>query len=258
MGGLTYLMYHEIGRTGAAPARSDGGYLRYVIAEAAFEQQLDTIARAGLHGIPVGTAVEADNQRPSAVVLTFDDGCASDLAVAAPRLAQRDWGATFYVTVEHVDRPGFLTRAQLRELAALGFEIGSHAFQHVYLTALGTVALRAQLVDSRRWLENTIGREVRHLSCPGGRWSPLVAQEAADAGYISVTTSRPVVNPKGADLRRLGRFAVTSATEAPTFGGMLGGRLPLSDRCKERITSLSRSLLGDRRYDALRDRVLGR
>ncbi|MGH7503794.1 MAG: polysaccharide deacetylase family protein [Longimicrobiales bacterium] len=258
MSGLVYLMYHEIAGAGEATARSDGGYLRYVIRSGTFDKQLDAIRAAGLRAIAAGTAVEARNDVHGAVVLTFDDGCASDLLVAAPRLAERGWSATFYVTVEHVGRPAFLTAPQVRALADQGFEVGSHAYSHTYLTRLDAAALRSQMCDSRAWLEDTIGREVRHLSCPGGRWSPAVAAAAGECGFHSVAVSRPVPNGKGADLFRLGRFAVTATMDHRAFGHVLHGRLPLAGRWKEQMTSVSRSLLGDRRYDALRDRVLGR
>jgi peptidoglycan/xylan/chitin deacetylase (PgdA/CDA1 family) len=256
MRGLPYLMYHEIARPGVATARSDPGYMRYVISDSTFEQHLGAIAEAGMSGVSVGDAVAAGNDRTDVVALTFDDGCESDLAVAAPRLADRGWTATFYVTVAHVGRPGFLSRTQLRQLADLGFQVGSHAFTHTYLTSLDAQNLRTELSDSRRWLEDVTGREVRHFSCPGGRWSPLVAECAAACGYASVAVSRPVPNPPGADVFRLGRFAVTTATDARTFRFMMHGQLPFPARCLERATSLSRSFLGDRRYDALRARVL--
>jgi peptidoglycan/xylan/chitin deacetylase (PgdA/CDA1 family) len=256
MSGVAYLMYHEIERPGVDPARDDAGYLRYVISTATFGDQLAFLARSGKRGISTGQAVAADNDLDDAVAITFDDGCASDLAVAAPKLAEHGWTATFYVTVDHVDRPGFLSRGDVRELADRGFEIGSHALTHRYLTGLDAAELDSELLDSRHWLEDVIGRDVRHFSCPGGRWSQQVAERAAESGYESVAVSRPVANTPGSDPFQLGRFAVTTATDARTFQLIMNARLPLAARCLQLATSLSRSVLGDRRYDRLRDRLL--
>lgn len=256
MPGLVYLMYHEISRPGVRTARTDGGYLRYVLTADAFEQQLDSICHAGLGGIAVRDAVAARHDLVGRVVITFDDGCASDLLVAAPLLTDRKWSATFCVTVEHVDRPGYLRRADVRQLAQSGFEVASHGVSHRYLSTLGDAHLRAELQDSRAWLQDVTGLDVRHLSCPGGRWSAAVARLAAECGYDSVSTSRPIRNAPGADPFRLGRFAVTDGTDLVAFSHLLHGRLTPRGRVKDQVTKLARALLGDRRYDAFRDRLL--
>src|SRR5207253_8104186 len=91
------LMYHELERAGRPLARTERGYVRYVLGEAVFGQQLAEIARLGLHVCSVGDALGNANTPAQRLVLTFDDGCESDLLMAAPLLAQHGCRATFYI-----------------------------------------------------------------------------------------------------------------------------------------------------------------
>ena len=81
-----YLMYHELQVPGRSLCRDDPGYTRYVIPAADFRAQLEHLHSLGLRGMSVGQALEGeDGDRPS-VVITFDDGCESDLlALNGPR-----------------------------------------------------------------------------------------------------------------------------------------------------------------------------
>src|SRR5262245_41021375 len=115
--GTVFLMYHEVERPGWPTCRREPGYLRYVIPEASFLAQLDHLREHGFQGLSVGTALAGRPAAQRAVALTFDDGCETDLLVAAPLLCERGFGATFYVVAGFVGKPGFLTGPQVRQLA---------------------------------------------------------------------------------------------------------------------------------------------
>jgi len=78
---VAHLMYHELEQTGRALCSSAPGYVRYVVGDASFRSQLARIVSLGLHGAAVGGAMDAAAMG-SVVVITFDDGCASDLEIA--------------------------------------------------------------------------------------------------------------------------------------------------------------------------------
>ena len=67
------------------------------------------------------------------VVLTCDDACESHYSFVAPLLKQYGFGATFYVC-EFPGMFGDSTRSmswqQIKELSAMGFEIGNHTWHH--------------------------------------------------------------------------------------------------------------------------------
>src|SRR5688500_7529622 len=126
----SFLMYHELERPRRALCDDSPGYLRYVVREEDFLRQLDHLRERGIAGLDVSTAL----MRPSpGVAITFDDGCETDLLIAAPALRERDFGATFYITTGFLGRRGYLDSQQLRTLAESGFEIGSHGVTHRFL-----------------------------------------------------------------------------------------------------------------------------
>ena len=253
----TALMYHELERQGRPLADREPGYLRYVLDEARFKEQIAWLASAGLRGVSLGRALDHRFTASAEVVITFDDGCESDWVIAAPCLAEYGFGATCYVVSAWVGhRPGFLTRPQLRELANAGIEVGSHSATHRFLTDLNDADLRRELVESKRDIEDTIGLPVRHLSCPGGRSSRGVAAAARAAGYDTMATSRIGVNSPSTDRFALNRCALQRDTPQQTFEAFCRGEGLGVLQMRDRALGAAKAILGNRLYMTLRSAAL--
>ena len=253
---LPVLMYHELLGPGRSPVRPDAGYRRYVIGDDVFRSHLEAIRTCDARGVALDSVPEPSPQRR--VAITFDDGCASDLDVAAPALEAAGFGATFFITVDWLDTPGFLTRAALRELAALGFEIGSHSLSHAYLAGLPNLQLQRELAESRARLEQIAGVAVRRFSCPGGRWDANVARVARDAGYIAVADSTPVSWRSDGDPYRIGRYAITERTSAADVRRLVQDGTWVRSGMKSFVLQTAKAVLGDRLYDRARRMLLER
>jgi peptidoglycan/xylan/chitin deacetylase (PgdA/CDA1 family) len=247
-GFTTVLMYHEIVRRGRRAMRHDPGYLRYVLTEDLLQSHFERLLADGYRGISIGAMVDDRHVEP-AVAITFDDGAASDALIAAPLLLQAGWSATFYVTVNVIGQKGFLTARDLRELHRTGFEVASHTLSHAYLPALGTEAALREIAHSRDRLEQLLGAEVRHLSCPGGRWSPGVARLARAAGYATVATSRPGVHRAGDDVFRIPRIAMRNATSAAFVARVAAGNGLLNLKLREWTLQTVRRVIGNSLYE---------
>ena len=250
-----YLMYHEIEIAGRPLCRSEAGYVRYVVNEQNFREQMDWLKNEKLCGLSVSLALLEDH--PPGIVITFDDGCESDLTVAAPILKSVGFGATFYVTLGFLGQRGYLVPPQVRELGDCGFDIGCHSVSHAYLDDLDEVGLRHEIVDAKKQLEDIIGRPVHHFSCPGGRWSTEVARVAKQAGYGSVATSRISVNGRGSDPFHLARVAVVRGTQLAAYQALCQGKTLWQLRLRDLIQSASRRVLGNTLYDRMRSVALG-
>jgi peptidoglycan/xylan/chitin deacetylase (PgdA/CDA1 family) len=258
--GVAFLMYHELRLPGNQLCQNGAGYARYVVAEEEFREHLEVVQANGWRGWNVTEALAALPNLPidsqPGVCFTFDDGCASDLRVAAPLLRSAGLNATFYVTVDHLGRRGYLTEAGLRELSDLGFEIGSHSMTHRHLNDLGGVELEREIAGSKGRLEEIIARRVSHFSCPGGRMNTLVAEMAARAGYESVATSRIGMNNDESDRFALKRFAIRRGTTTRSFERLCCGKGQLLKKSEDSILSTGKRLLGNQRYDRLRSSIL--
>jgi len=201
------LIYHDVV---TAPRQDECGFpgavaARYKLEPKQFEAHLDAIAGTGVIVGLIGAGSQA--------ALTFDDGGASALAAAAA-LERRGWRGHFFITTGRVDTPGFLTAAQVRELAQRGHAVGSHSHSHpTYMGSLTASELATEWRLSRDALAEILGEPPETAAVPGGFLSPDVIAEAAGAGYRLLLTSRPTTRASSYDgMRVLGRFTIWAAT----------------------------------------------
>src|SRR5579862_9242030 len=250
-----FLMYHELEVQGRPLCQSEPGYVRYVVGEPHFREQMNWLRSAGIRGLSITDALR--ERTAGGIVITFDDGCETDLTIAAPILRQANFGATFFVTVGFLGRPGYLVESQVRELGDAGFDIGCHSMTHAYLSELSGPDLNREIVEAKDRLEQMTGKTVHHFSCPGGRWSPQVAEVARRAGYQSVSTSRISVNRRESDHFQLARIAVMRDTEFATFQQLCSGRALWRRQVRSFLQSTAHRFLGNAVYDRLRSSALG-
>jgi peptidoglycan/xylan/chitin deacetylase (PgdA/CDA1 family) len=254
--GTVFLMYHELALPGRPLCDPDPGYIRYVVTASDFGKQMERIAREGWRGGNVSQALESFDDK--SVCITFDDGCETDLISAAPVLKDFGFGATFYITVEFLGKPGYMSHAQVRELSAQGFEIGCHSLTHPYLTDIDDARLGDETQGAKDQLQQIAGVPVAHFSCPGGRWDRRVAEAVKRANFLTMATSRTGVNFAGTDRFALSRVAVLSSTSTEAVMQTCRGRGMLGTKLRETARAAAKRVLGNSAYDSLRGLVLGR
>lgn len=252
---LVVLMYHELEVSGRPLYRTEQGYVRYVIREPDFREQMKWLQSAGIHGLSVTDGLQANTA--GGIVITFDDGCETDVTAAAPILRQAGFGATFFITVGYLGRPGYLVESQVCELSNAGFDIGCHSMTHPCLSELSEPDLHREIVEAKDRLEQMTGHPVRNFSCPGGRWSPQVADVACRAGYQSVCTSRVSVNRRDTNHFQLARIAVMRGTDLKAFQNLCRGHRLWHRQLRSILQSMAHRFLGNAVYDRLRSSVLG-
>ncbi len=94
------------------------------------------------------------------------------------------------------------------------------------MAALSRTTLLQEWKDSRKAIEDILGREVNSGSIPGGYYSKAVAETAAEAGLQELFTSEPTADhwQVGA-LRVFGRYSVQQATSAELVASIAAGDL---------------------------------
>jgi peptidoglycan/xylan/chitin deacetylase (PgdA/CDA1 family) len=251
---IVYLMYHELEIPGRPLCQTEAGYLRYILSATDFRTQMQSLKTSGSRGVSVGEALTFPSA-PS-VTITFDDGCETDLLLAAPILKEFGFGATFYITSGLVGTRGYLSAQQVRELGGLGFEIGCHSMTHAYLPDLDDERLHQEIAGAKVKLEEILGRPVEHFSCPGGRYDQRVKDVARAAGYRTVATSRIHANSKSTDSFALGRVAMMRDTKLKTFSALCDGSGLWQLAMRDSLRQSAKRILGNSFYDRLRARAL--
>src|SRR5690349_7981716 len=90
------------------------------------------------------------------VRITFDDGNASDVEIALPRLRERGLTAEFFVLAGLLGQPGRLDAAGVRELRRSGMSIGSHGWSHRDWRRLDDKQAEEELVHANEVLEDIV------------------------------------------------------------------------------------------------------
>lgn len=211
------LMYHDV----AADRRSKGVWFDVTARE--LERDLDFIEEHGGTVVPLEALYDAlAGGKPlpeKAVVLTFDDSYQGVFDNALPILRARRAPATVFVHTGYIGAQGQkpkMTREHLRELRDTGlFDFGSHTVTHPEdITLLDSEAQRRELADSKRELEEVVGRKVRWLSWPTGNndeYSRLLAQEA---GYEMAVTMVSGLAGASPGILRVNRYSPRSLARA--------------------------------------------
>ena len=152
------------------------------------------LKRHGLRGVGIGTLVDAmrAGRQRGLVGITFDDGYVSVLEAAVPELARHGFGATAYIISGRLggtngwdEGPSWplLPASGVRELAAAGLEIGSHAATHLRLAGAGPEQLEAEVGQSRASLAELLGTEIRGFAYPYGSTDAAAREAVREAGY---------------------------------------------------------------------------
>jgi peptidoglycan/xylan/chitin deacetylase (PgdA/CDA1 family) len=192
---------------------------------ARLEQQLRLLIARGYAG---RTFTEAVRERHGGRVLavTFDDGYRSVLEHALPILSRLGLPGTVFVPTDFPGKGPMawqgidgwlgtenegellpLSWDELRGLQDAGWEIGSHACSHPYLTRLGDAELERELQESRRRVEAELGRRCRSLAYPYGDHDDRVVRAAAAAGYeAACTVPRRLTRPAPLAWPRIGVY----------------------------------------------------
>lgn len=228
--GVRVLMYHRV-----VPCER---FDQLSVTPARFEQQMQWLARSCQVVSLADAVAQLQAARPArpCVAITFDDGYRDNLVHALPVLQRLGLPATVFVTTAFCDQamrhPRYpsedgqlhLDWHEVRALAAApGITIGSHTLTHPYLQRVSPEQARAEIADSRRRIEQQIGRPVEFFCYPSGDVGPRELAGASAAGYRASVTVHPGLNRPGIDLQALRRTEITQNDGRLDFALKLAG-----------------------------------
>jgi peptidoglycan/xylan/chitin deacetylase (PgdA/CDA1 family) len=210
------LMYHVIN-----PPPAGAPFPGLYVPADEFAAQMQALKAAGWHavtmdqleaywtrGVPLGPG------RP--VVLTFDNGYASQYVNAMPVLKRLGWVGNENIQLSGLPpSQGGLTDAQVRGLIAAGWELDTQGISHADLIALDSSQLKYQVASARQMLQRRYRVPVNWFCYPSGHYDSTVIAEVKAAGYVGSTTVIPGWANPGEDPYRLPRLRVLGGT-SPT------------------------------------------
>lgn len=206
------LMYHEL---------SNGELKgRFWVSFDEFRRQLDYLDE---HDFAAPTLQDIGNVTGKKVLITLDDGHKSNFA-AAEEMAKRGQKGVFYILKDKsLGDSEYLKEEQIREIAAMGHEIGIHGKNHKFWTAKSDGLLRDEIAETKDWLEALVGKQVTTCSAPGGKIDArvvrLITSRFPDMRYIR--TSRETYNTDDMKSCLLNCVAIRADTSMREFSKII-------------------------------------
>lgn len=135
------------------------------------------------------------------VAITFDDGYACLYDNAAPILRKYNATATVYLNtgwmadedsmhkasdeaLGHYPNERFLSWPEVKALSDSGWVVGSHGVDHLDLTLKSTEIIKKELCDSKKTIENHLGKICTHFAYTWGKQSDALKTLVSEAGYL--------------------------------------------------------------------------
>jgi len=197
--GVPVLLYHKI-----TPNPAELSKVCCTLLTKDFERQLDYLTKNGYQTInsdqlynylKTGASLPA---KP--VMLTFDDFHPSDYQTVLPLLLKRNFVGVFFVPSGYV-REGPDRLSGLVALNKAGMEIASHTVHHYFMArvidrmkpmvaTLRPETSARELIESKQWLEKTLGKKIDYLAWPGGAFTEDLLTLAKKSGYRGIYLAR--------------------------------------------------------------------
>lgn len=194
-----------------------------------FETQLDLLEREGYTVMELGVLVNrlaaGEGVPDRTVAITVDDAYRSIYTRAFPRLRQRGWPITIFVSTDIVDRGGanYLTWAQMREMRDSGLvSFANHSASHDHLVRQREgenrrqwrQRIREDIGRAQRRLQEELGQAVNTepalFAYPYGEYNRALANLVVEEGYLAFGQHSGALG-KHSDPRAYPRYPIAEA-----------------------------------------------
>ncbi|MCK9265603.1 polysaccharide deacetylase family protein [bacterium] len=162
-----------------------------------FKRQMKYLIRrkfipTSINEISTGTKILLEKNR---FCVTFDDGFADNLWYGLPVMEKLHIRPIIFISVDFIgtnktlpryefsDKERFLNWKEIKEMVGRQVEFGSHGLKHLHLPTLENKELKTEVYDSKKIIEDKIGKKVDFFCYPYGDFNQRVVDAVKEAGY---------------------------------------------------------------------------
>ena len=120
---------------------------------------------------------------PKPVMISFDDTRKEHYSVARPLLKKHGYHATFFIMVVSVNKKGYMTKEEIKQLFDEGHCIGHHTWDHPDVRKLPDAMWKKQIIDPKAKLEKWTGGEIKYFAYPFGACDKQSASKIGNSGF---------------------------------------------------------------------------
>ena len=217
---ILVLTYHKVRGSGGA---DDGDF--YTVTSEQLGRQIEAVQAKGFKSLPIENLLEGKMSAEKEYILSFDDATPDHYEMVFPLLQKHGCRAVFFVPTARINQPGYLTEAQVKELAGAGHTIGLHSHHHQRLDVLPPEKIREEMTRSREILGGILGTKPVIFAPPGGFTNAQVRVAAEEQGVRVIRSMRWGYN-QNPDLLDLETVPINRFTTEKKFRGILELRNP--------------------------------
>lgn len=211
------LLYHRID---VSPYNS-----RYYVSPDKFEEEMKLLRDWGYETITLDMLTQAIHEGaelpPRPILITFDDGHLNNYTTAFPIMQKYGFTGVLYIVGSYMGADEFMNADQIKEMAAAGWEVGSHGMRHLDLTTLDRAEQQYEIVQSRKFLEERLGIPIRSFAFPFGLYAGDIINMTYLGGYTTGMSLGYTHNQGTSNLFALQRRDVRGTYDLKQFANFL-------------------------------------
>lgn len=191
------LCYHQIRDWAGSDSKGARDYIRPVDA---FKADLKLLADSGYHTVlpdqlydylAYGSPLPA---KP--VMLTYDDTDDDQFNIAGPEMKKYGFKGVFFIMTVSINRPKYMTKDQIKQLADEGHVVTSHTWDHHSVKGYKTDQdWLTQIEKPKKTIEDITGKQAIDFAYPFGLWNreaiPQLKKRGVRSAYILSTKRDP-------------------------------------------------------------------
>jgi peptidoglycan/xylan/chitin deacetylase (PgdA/CDA1 family) len=132
------------------------------------------------------------------VMLTFDDTDEEQFSIGYQEMKKYGFKGVFFIMTISINRPRYMTKEQLKQLADDGNAVESHTWDHHMVTKYRGEDWDKQFVKPRKTIEDITGKPATYFAYPYGLWNAAAIPELKKAGFkmaFILSTKRDSTEP---------------------------------------------------------------
>jgi peptidoglycan/xylan/chitin deacetylase (PgdA/CDA1 family) len=117
------------------------------------------------------------------VMITFDDTDEEQFTIGAAEMKKYGFKGVFFIMTISINRPRYMTKEQIKQLAEEGHAVESHTWDHHMVTKYQGEDWQKQLIQPMKKVEEITGKSAQYFAYPFGLWNKAAFPELKKAGY---------------------------------------------------------------------------
>lgn len=161
-----------------------------IISPDKFKDHIKMLADSGFHSIQPDELYDylvfGKKLPEKPIMISFDDTDLDQFEVAAPTLKKYGFKATYFimtVSIGKKGRIGYMSKAQIKQLADAGNTIASHTYDHKNFAQFTDADWTTQIDEPTKKLEEITGKKVSYFAYPYGVFKSSTLHKLKEHGF---------------------------------------------------------------------------